>query len=32
MCVVSSCPYDFEGPGWATNALGGPTEIVLELL
>lgn len=32
ICVVSSCPYDLEGPGWAINAPGGPTEIVVELL
>ncbi len=31
-CVVSSCPYDLEGPGWAINAPGGPTEIHVELL
>jgi len=30
--VVSSCPYDLEGPGWAINAPGGPTEIEVELL
>jgi len=29
--VVSSCPYDLEGPGWAINAPGGPTEIHVEL-
>jgi uncharacterized protein YcgI (DUF1989 family) len=32
ICAVSSCPYDLEGPGWAINAPGGPTEIVVELL
>ena len=32
ICAVSSCPYDLEGPGWAINAPGGPTEIVIELL
>jgi hypothetical protein len=32
VCAVSSCPYDLEGPGWAINAPGGPTEIVVELL
>lgn len=31
ICTVSSCPYDLEGPGWAINAPGGPTEIVVEL-
>jgi len=31
ICAVSSCPYDLEGPGWAINAPGGPTEIVVEL-
>jgi len=31
ICAVSSCPYDLEGPGWAINAPGGPTEIVLDL-
>ncbi len=30
--AVSSCPYDLEGPGWAINAPGGPTEIVVELM
>jgi uncharacterized protein YcgI (DUF1989 family) len=32
VCVVSSCHYDLTGPGWAINAPGGPTEIVVELL
>ena len=32
VCAVSSCPYDLEGPGWAINAPGGPTEIEIELL
>jgi hypothetical protein len=32
VCAVSSCPYDLEGPGWAINAPGGPTEIRVELL
>ena len=32
ICAVSSCPYDLEGPGWAINAPGGPTEIFVELL
>ncbi len=32
ICVVSSCPYDLDGPGWAINAPGGPTEIIVELL
>ncbi len=32
ICAVSSCPYDLDGPGWAINAPGGPTEIVVELL
>ena len=32
ICAVSSCPYDLAGPGWAINAPGGPTEIVVELL
>jgi uncharacterized protein YcgI (DUF1989 family) len=32
VCAVSSCPYDLTGPGWAINAPGGPTEIVVELL
>jgi len=32
ICSVSSCPYDLEGPGWAINAPGGPTEITIELL
>ena len=32
ICAVSSCPYDLLGPGWAINAPGGPTEIVVELL
>jgi uncharacterized protein YcgI (DUF1989 family) len=31
VCAVSSCPYDLEGPGWAINAPGGPTEVVIEL-
>jgi hypothetical protein len=30
--LSSSCPYDLAGPGWAINAPGGPTEIVVELL
>ena len=29
ICAVSSCPYDLEGPGWAINAPGGPTEIIV---
>ncbi len=32
ICVISSCPYDLVGPGWAINAPGGPTEIIVELL
>jgi hypothetical protein len=32
ICAVSSCPYDLAGPGWAINAPGGPTEIIVELL
>ncbi len=32
ICVVSSCPYDLGNrDGWEINALGGPTEIVIEL-
>lgn len=31
ICAVSSCPYDLEGPGWAINAPGGPTDIHIEL-
>ena len=32
VCAVSSCPYDMTGHGWAINAPGGPTEIVIDLL
>jgi len=32
VCAVSSCPYDLTGPGWAINAPGGLTEIVVDLL
>ena len=32
VCAVSSCPYDLTGHGWAINAPGGPTEIIVELL
>lgn len=32
VCAVSSCPYDLTGHGWAINAPGGPTEIIIDLL
>jgi uncharacterized protein YcgI (DUF1989 family) len=31
ICVVSSCPFDLPIPGWTINALGGPTELVVEM-
>ena len=31
ICVVSSCPFDLQIPGWTINAPGGPTELVLEV-
>lgn len=31
LCVVSSCPYDLEIPGWEINAPGGPTELLVEV-
>ena len=32
ICVVSSCPFDLQIPGWTINAAGGPTELVVEVL
>jgi uncharacterized protein len=31
ICVVSSCPFDLQIPGWTINAPGGPTELVVEV-
>ncbi|HTO81053.1 MAG TPA: urea carboxylase-associated family protein [Methylomirabilota bacterium] len=31
ICVVSSCPFDLQIPGWTINASGGPTELVVEV-
>ncbi len=31
ICVVSSCPFDLQIPGWTINAAGGPTELVVEV-
>lgn len=31
VCVVSSCPFDLQVPGWTINAEGGPTELRLEV-
>ena len=31
ICVVSSCPFDMPRDGWAVNAPGGPTELVMEV-
>lgn len=31
ICVVSSCPYDLNLPGWEINAPGGPTELEVEV-
>ncbi len=31
ICVVSSCPFDAPREGWAVNAPGGPTELVIEV-
>ena len=31
ICVVSSCPFDLQIPGWTINAPGGPTELIVEL-
>lgn len=31
ICVVSSCPYDLDLPGWGINAPGGPTDLILEI-
>ncbi|MDH3689677.1 MAG: urea carboxylase-associated family protein [Gammaproteobacteria bacterium] len=30
-CVVSSCPFDLQVPGWTINAAGGPTELIVEV-
>lgn len=31
ICVVSSCPFDLQIPGWTINAESGPTELVVEV-
>ncbi len=31
ICVVSSCPFDLQIPGWTINDAGGPTELTIEL-
>jgi uncharacterized protein YcgI (DUF1989 family) len=31
ICVVSSCPFDLQIPGWTINAEEGPTELELEV-
>jgi len=31
ICVVSSCPFDLQIPGWTINAPDGPTELVVEV-
>jgi hypothetical protein len=31
ICVVSSCPFDVNGNGWAINADVGPTELIVEV-
>ncbi len=31
ICVVSSCPFDLDLPGWTINAPGGPTELLVEV-
>ncbi|WP_170984491.1 DUF1989 domain-containing protein [Rhodoligotrophos defluvii] len=31
VCVVSSCPFDLQVPGWTINAAAGPTELHLEI-
>jgi hypothetical protein len=31
ICVVSSCPFDLPREGWAINAPGGPTELLVEV-
>ncbi|MDZ4737534.1 MAG: urea carboxylase-associated family protein [Rhodospirillaceae bacterium] len=31
ICVVSSCPFDLNSPGWAINGDVGPTELVVEV-
>ena len=30
LCVVSSCPYDLNLPGWTINAEGGSTDLLVE--
>lgn len=32
ICVVSSCPFDLELPGWSINASTGPTELAVDIL
>jgi hypothetical protein len=29
--VVSSCPFDVNGNGWAINGDVGPTELIVEV-
>jgi len=31
ICVVSSCPFDLQIPGWTINAPRGPTELIVEV-
>ena len=31
VCVVSSCPFDVNGNGWAINSDIGPTELIVEI-
>ena len=31
ICVVSSCPFDLQIPGWTINAPGGPTELIVQV-
>jgi uncharacterized protein YcgI (DUF1989 family) len=31
ICVVSSCPFDVNGNGWAINGDVGPTELIVEV-
>ncbi|MEX2201212.1 MAG: urea carboxylase-associated family protein [Dongiaceae bacterium] len=31
ICVVSSCPFDVNGDGWAINSDIGPTELIVEV-